>query len=83
MFPIFEVSPGAVLANDLGLVEPDDRLGQGVVVGISHASHRRLDAGLGQALRVADRQVLHASVTVVHELVDIGKRLAKSVSRAG
>lgn len=37
------------------LVQAIDRLGQGVVVGITHTAHRGLDTSLGQALRVADR----------------------------
>ena len=53
-----EVASGAALTNHLGLVQADDGLGQGIVVGIPDAAHRRLDPGLGQALGVADRQVL-------------------------
>ena len=36
----------------------------------------------GQALRVADREVLHASVAVMHEVVDVGQTLELSVYRA-
>jgi hypothetical protein len=31
------------------------------------AADRRLDAGLGQSLRVPDRQVLHAPIAVMHQ----------------
>jgi hypothetical protein len=33
--------------NDLGLVEAVDRFGERIVVGITDAADRRLDAGLG------------------------------------
>lgn len=55
--------------NHLGLVESVDGLGQRVVVGVAHAAHRGLQSGLGQALDVANGDVLHAAVTVMHEPV--------------
>jgi hypothetical protein len=33
--------------NDLGFLKTIDRFGEGVVVGIADAAHRRFDAGLG------------------------------------
>ena len=59
---LFDVPPGAALANDLCLEETEDRLGQSVVIGVSDASNGGLDAGLGQALGVADRQILHTPI---------------------
>ena len=53
--------------DDLGLAQPVDGLVQRVVVAVAGAAHRRLDAGLGQSLAVADRDVLRAAVTVVHQ----------------
>ena len=50
-----------------GFVQPVDRLGQGVVVSVSNAPHRGLNAGFGQALGVADADVLRALVAMVHE----------------
>ena len=44
--------------DHLGLVEPVDRLGERVVVAVADAADRGLDAGLGQALGVLDRDVL-------------------------
>jgi len=32
---VVEASPGAFVADELGLVEADDRLGQGVVVAVA------------------------------------------------
>ena len=46
-----EVAPGAALTNHLGLVQADDGLALGIVVGVPDAAHRRLDPGLSQASR--------------------------------
>jgi hypothetical protein len=45
------------MADDLGLVEADHALGESVVVRVAAAPDRGLDAGLGQALGVADREI--------------------------
>ena len=60
-----QTSAGPSRANHLRLVQPDDRLGQGVVIRIANAPHRLLDAGLGQAFGVADGQVLRSPVPVM------------------
>ena len=71
------------MADHLGLVEADDRLGQGVVVGVAAAADRGLDAGLGEALGVADREVLDAAVAVVDEAVETSPpRRQRAISRA-
>jgi hypothetical protein len=44
--------------DDLGFVEAVDRLGESVVIGVADAANGWLDAGLGQALGVFDRDVL-------------------------
>jgi hypothetical protein len=46
--------------DDFGLVEAVDRFGEGVVVAVADAADRGLDAGLGQAFGVFDRDVLAA-----------------------
>jgi len=56
-------SPRPATVDHLSLVEPDDGLGEGVVVGVAHT------ADLGDPLAVADRQVLTAAVAVVAEPV--------------
>jgi len=68
------VPQGTVAADQLGLVETDDRLGQGVV-GVAARAHRELHAGLGEALRVADREVLAAAIGVVDEALKIAAAL--------
>src|SRR3984957_16658441 len=44
--------------DDLGLVEAVDGFGESIVVRVADATHRRLDAGLRQALGVSDGDVL-------------------------
>lgn len=59
--------PGCPAANQLGLVQTVDGLGQGVVIAVTLAAHGRLDAGLGQSLGVADADVLRAPVGVADQ----------------
>ena len=54
----FEGSPWSTPMDHLGLVEAVDRLGESVVVAVADAADRGLDAGFGQALGVADADVL-------------------------
>ena len=53
--------------DDLGFVEAVDRLCESIVKGVADAADGRLDAGLGEALGVFDRDVLAAPVAVVNE----------------
>ena len=64
------VPPRALPANHFRLEEPDDRFGEGVVVRIAAAADRRLDAGVGQALGVAHREILAAAIAVMHQVAD-------------
>ncbi len=50
--------PGAVVADQLGLVQPDGRFGDGVVIRVAFGPDRGEDAGVGEPFAVADRQVL-------------------------
>lgn len=47
-----ERAPRPFAANDLGLEEPDDGFGEGVVIGVPTAADRRRDADVGQSLGV-------------------------------
>ena len=67
---VVEAAPGAAVADELGLVEPDDRLGEGVVVRVALRADRVDRAGLGEAFGVANREILHAPVGVVDQLVE-------------
>lgn len=57
--------PGPTPMDELGLVESVDDLSQGVVVVVALAADRRLDASRGQALGVADTDVLRAAIAMV------------------
>jgi hypothetical protein len=67
VFDGFEGSPRPPPTDDLGLVEAIDGLGQGVVITVADTADRGLDAGLGEALCVFDRQVLAAAIAVMDE----------------
>src|ERR1700712_6145075 len=62
-----EVSPWPAAMDHLGLVEAVDGFGESIVIGISDAADRRLDACFGQALGVFDGDVLASPVAMVHE----------------
>ena len=64
--------PGAAGADQLGLVQAVDRLGQRVVVAVASGADRADRAGLGEPLGVADAQVLPAAVGVVDQPVQAG-----------
>jgi hypothetical protein len=48
--------------DDLGFVEPIDRLGECIVIGVADAADRGFDAGVRQPLGISDRQVLRRSL---------------------
>ena len=58
VFNGLEIPPWTAAVNDFSLVETDDGFGQRVVVGIAHAAYRGLRTRLGEALGIADRQIL-------------------------
>src|SRR5690606_37946967 len=66
-FDGFKTAPWPLLSDQLGLVETDNRLSEGVVVGVSDATDGRLNAGFGESLSVANGHVLHAAVAVVNQ----------------
>jgi hypothetical protein len=53
-------APPRAASDQLGLVQPDDRLGQGVVERVPAGAHRADRPRLGQAFGVADGEVLAA-----------------------
>jgi hypothetical protein len=61
------MAPGTASADHLGLEQADNRLGEGVVGAVADAADGGLDAGIGQALGVADRDVLHAAIAMMHQ----------------
>src|SRR4051794_13753103 len=63
----FEATPGAAPMDHLGFVEAVDGFGEGVVVAVTDAANRRLDACRGKTLGILDREVLRTAVTVMDE----------------
>src|SRR3546814_910400 len=51
-------APGSTPVDHRGLEEAVDRLGEGIVVAVADTADRRLDVGLGKALRIFDRDAL-------------------------
>ena len=54
--------------------EADDAFSQGVVVTVTDAADRGVDAGVSEPLGVSDRQVLAAAIAVMDQLVSLGRR---------
>ena len=57
---LVQAPPRATPADQFGLVQPNDRLGQGVVERVAAGAHRGDRSRLGQAFGGANRQVLAA-----------------------
>lgn len=55
---LFNGPPWTAGFDQFGLEQADDRFGQGVVIGIADATHRREGSDLGEALGERDRPVL-------------------------
>ena len=70
-FDVVDVLPGPAPMDQLGLVEPVEALGEGVIVGIPFGSDAVDDAGLVQPFGVANCEVLNSAVAVMNEPVEI------------
>jgi hypothetical protein len=55
---VFDVAPGSFAMDQLALVEAVERLGHGVVVGITTRSNRGNGASVTQTFRVSDAEIL-------------------------
>ncbi len=53
-FQILHVAPWTLAMGQFGFVETVYRLREGVVIGVSHAADRWLDASFGQTLGIAN-----------------------------
>src|SRR6476620_9722056 len=67
VFHCLQMPPRTAAVDDLGLVEPDNRFRQRVVVRIANAAHRGLSLRCGQALGVANRQILTSAITMMDD----------------
>src|SRR4051812_11552534 len=57
----FEAGPGAAPMDHLGFIEAVDGFGEGIVVAVTDAADRRLDARRGKPLGILDREILHTA----------------------
>ena len=73
IFHGLEAAPRATSVNDLGLEETVDRLGKRVVITIADAADRGFDPGFGEALGVANGQILAAPVAMVDKTHAFGR----------
>ena len=64
---IIDAAPGFARFDQLGLAEPVDRLGQGVVPARSDCTDEGGDPGLSEPFGQGDRRVLHPAIPVVHQ----------------
>ena len=62
--------PGLAAVDQFGLVQPDDGLGQRVIVRAADRPDGRLDASLGQALGEPDRGILRAPIAMVDNIIE-------------
>ena len=68
---VVDASPRSSVADELGLEEGVERLGEGVVIAVAGGANGGDRAGLGEALGVAHREVLDSLVRVVDQAVDV------------
>ena len=69
--------PRALSTDQLGLVEPVDCLGEGVVVAVTDAPCRRGRAELVDAIRVDDPEVVRPMIGVVDEVIERPARASR------
>ncbi len=67
---VVDPAPGAFVADALGLVEPDHRLGHGVIEAVAHGADRREGAGIGEAARCNGSRCTGSRRRVVDKPVD-------------
>ena len=59
-------------ADEFGFVVAIDRLGQGIVVGVSDGADRESCSDFGEALAVANRRELNAGIAVTPQADQLG-----------
>jgi len=81
---VVHAAPGALVVGALGLVEPDQALGLGIVVGIADGPDAGERTGVQQPFAVADGGVLPASLWCTTPLVSspARARVHSAISRA-
>ena len=76
---IIQRFPRPTRPDHFRLVQADDCLRQGIVIGITHTSHRGLDPGRRQPLGIPDREILATAVTVMNQTSGIATVTTKPV----
>lgn len=72
-FDRFGMAPRPASVDHLRFEQAIDGLRQSVVVAVSDTADRRFDTGFGQTFSVADRDILYAPITVMHEAIPLGR----------
>src|SRR5690349_14391770 len=70
-FHRIDISPWPAPPDHLGLEQADNGFGEGIIVGVADAADRWLNACCGQSLSVADRDVLAATVAMMHQALSM------------
>ena len=68
---IVESPPRPLTVDQFPLVEPDDRLGQSVVLAVASRSDRSNDVVFSETLGVSNRQILHSHIGVVDQSIEV------------
>lgn len=64
---LIDVPPWALVMDELGLVEPDLRLREGVVIRVADGADGRVDALIDEPVREGNRRVNAARIRVVRQ----------------
>ena len=59
------------MPDDLGFIQSDNRLSQGVVIGVALGAGGWPDSGCRKAFAVADRKILAALITMMDEPLNV------------
>lgn len=81
-FDLADIAPWALVMDQLGLVQPDLRLREGVVVRVTHGPDGRVDAFLDEPVGERDRGVDPARVRVVRQPGEASNALAPAGENA-
>ncbi len=64
---VVETSPWAFRVDQLPLVEPVERLDEGIVVAVALRADRRNDVVVGEPVGVANAEILHSAIAVMNQ----------------
>jgi len=67
---VLDALPRSFVEDELGLVEPDEGLGEGIVIRVAARADRVDGVHFAEPLGVADCEVLHAPVAVMDQAAE-------------